>query len=181
MHMQLDTQFGVVTIVNEPTYTFRSQDNIRAYPVELLLGNYGPSSVHGVELNRCRVAVVGADRGCTAVHAHSAVAIDDKLYLAVGNHVACLSLSSPHPLIWSTCVDIATCFGIYWENDRATLISHGELTIARLSLQGNVMWSAYGADIFTESVRLLPDCIETIDFNHDVYRFDYATGASHMR
>ncbi|WP_431824548.1 hypothetical protein [Burkholderia sp. F1] len=181
MHVQLDTQFGVVTIVNEPTYTFGSQDNIRAYPLELRLGNDYPSSVHGIELNGCRVAVVGASGGCSTVYAHSAVAINDKLYLAIGNHVACLSLSSAHPLVWSTRVDIATCFGIYWESDRAALISHGELAIARLSLQGNVMWSASGADIFTESVRLLPDCIEVTDFNHDVYRFDYATGASHMR
>ncbi|WP_231716743.1 hypothetical protein [Burkholderia ubonensis] len=179
--MQLDTQFGVVTIVNEPTYTFGSQDNIHAYPLELRLGNDSPSSVHGVELNGCRVAVVGAGAGCSAVHAHSAVAIDDRLYLAVGNHVACLSLSSPHPLVWSTRVDMATCFGIYWESDRAALISHGEIEIARLSLQGKVMWSASGADIFTERVRLLPDCIEAIDFNHDIYQIDYATGASHMR
>ncbi|WP_431824556.1 hypothetical protein [Burkholderia sp. F1] len=28
-----------------------------------------------------------------------------------------------------------------------------------------LMWSASGADIFTERLRLLPDCIEAIDFN----------------
>ncbi len=177
--MQIDTRFGTVRIVDEPTYTFGSQDNLRRYPLELCL-DCSVSSVHGVELNECSVMIVGASGGGSSVYPHSAVVLDDKLYLAVGYRVACLSLDLPHRLVWSTQVDIATCFGIYWDNARRALISHGEIEIARLSLDGNVIWSAGGADIFTEGVRLLPDYIEVVDFNHTVYRVDYVTGTSNI-
>lgn len=110
------------------------------------------------------------------MHGHSAVALDDRLYLAVGNSIACLSLESPFRLIWSTRVDAATCFGIYWDKHRAALISHGELEIARLSPHGELIWQASGADIFSEGFRLLPDYIEAVDFNRTIYQFDYASG-----
>jgi hypothetical protein len=127
-------------------------------------------------LNGGGIIVVGAGGGCSSVHEHSALVLDDKLYLAVGDHVTCLSLSMPHRLVWSTQVDIATCFGIYWEHSRGALISHGELEISRLSLEGALIWQASGADVFSEGFRLLPDDVEAVDFNRTVYRLDYATG-----
>src|SRR5690606_20648615 len=106
-----------------------SQDNVRSYPHELRLSNESLTSIHGLELDGHRLLVIGATGGRSTVHAHSAVAIDDKLYLAVGNQVACLSMASPFELAWSTQVDTATCFGVYWAPERAALISHGELAI----------------------------------------------------
>jgi len=176
VHMQIHTQSGPVKIVNEPAYSFGSQDNVRTYPLEVRLSDGTLTSVHALELNGLGVVVVGASGGCSAVHQHSAVAIKDKLYLAVGDHVVCLSLDSPHRLVWATQVDTATCFGIFWEGKRAALISHGELEIACLTPQGNVIWSASGADVFSEGFSLLSDCIEVVDFNRTTYRIDYATG-----
>src|SRR5690606_21726812 len=129
MRLQIHTRYGRIRIVDEPTYSFTSQDNVRAYPRELRLSDDSLTSIHGLELDGQRILVIGATGGRSAVHAHSAVAVDDKLYLAVGNRVACLSLESPFEPIWSAQVDIATCFGVYWAPERAALISHGELAI----------------------------------------------------
>ena len=176
MRLEIDTQYGRVAIVDEPTYSFMSQDNVRSYPHELRLSNESLTSIHGLELDGHRLLVIGATGGRSTVHAHSAVAIDDKLYLAVGNQVACLSMASPFELAWSTQVDSATCFGVYWAPERAALISHGELAIVRLSLHGDLIWQASGNDMFSDGFRLLPDCVEAVDFGRRVYRFDYGGG-----
>ncbi|RKP43366.1 hypothetical protein D7S89_26470 [Trinickia fusca] len=181
MHTEIDTQYGSLRVVNEPMYSFESQDNVRSYPLEVRLANDSLTSIHGVELNGQGIMVVGAGGGCSAVHERSALVIGDRLYLAVGDHVACLSLELPYGQIWSTRVDTATCFGVYWDKKREALISHGELEIARLSLHGGLIWHASGADIFSEGFRLLPDYIEAVDFNQAIYRFDYATGEAVLR
>ncbi|WDD91209.1 hypothetical protein Bsp3421_001111 [Burkholderia sp. FERM BP-3421] len=162
--------------MNEPAYSFGSADNARTYPIEVRLLAGHPTSAHAVVLDGRGAMIVGAGGGCSAVHARSAVAIDDRLYLAVGDHIACLSLSLPHRLVWATQVDVATCFGILWDGTRAVLISHGELEIARLSLQGEVMWTTSGADIFTGVCSLQPDHVAVVDFNETHYRLDYETG-----
>ncbi|HEM7875119.1 hypothetical protein DF044_09650 [Burkholderia contaminans] len=171
-----DTSFGTLGVVNEPTYSFSSMTNTRFYAHEVLLTEYGPASIHGVTLNGHGQMVIGAGGGCSTVHDHSSVIVDDKLYLAVGDHAVCISLSSPHELTWAVRVDQATCFGHHWDAGRRALIVHGELEISRLSLDGDLIWQASGADIFTESVRLQPDHVEAVDFERRVYRFDYATG-----
>jgi hypothetical protein len=181
VHTKIDTKYGSLRIVNEGTYTFKSQDNVRSYPLEIRLSADSLTSIHGVEVNGERVLVVGAGGGCSAVHEHSALVIDDRLYLAVGDHVACLSLELPHRLIWATRVDTATCFGVYWDSGRAALISHGELEVSRLSLRGHLLWQSSGADIFSNGFRLLPEYIEVVDFNQTIYCLDYVTGEPSLR
>lgn len=178
---KIETQFGLLSVVNEPAYSFESQDKVRSYELEVLLTLDRPTSIHGIALNGSGIIVVGAGGGCSSVHDHSALVVDDKLYLAVGDHVACLSLSIPHRLEWSTQVDMATCFGIHWELSRGALISHGELEISRLSPEGALIWQASGADVFSEGFRLLPDYVEAVDFNRTVNRLDYATGEARGR
>ncbi|QYY31151.1 hypothetical protein K2O51_28060 [Cupriavidus pinatubonensis] len=174
--MDLDTKYGLIRIVNEPTYSFDSTDNTRRYAQEIRLADDSVSSIHGIHLNGDGIVVVGAGGGCSAVHEHSALIMDDKLYLAVGDSVACMSLESTHELLWSVQTDMATCFGIYWAEHQRALISHGELEISRLSTDGVIAWQTSGADIFTEGVRLLPNYIEVVDFNKAIYRLDYSTG-----
>ncbi|MNJ40113.1 hypothetical protein D3C77_349990 [compost metagenome] len=175
-HMNLHTQHGLITVADEPTYSFNSADNARSYAFEILLTDDSISSIHGVRLNGDFIVVVGAGGGGSTVHAHSALIIDDRLLMAVGDHVACISLVHPYRLLWSLRVDIATCFGLYWQNQQRALISHGELVISRLSTDGRLIWQASGADIFSEGFGLLPDHVKAVDFNQSVYRFDYATG-----
>jgi hypothetical protein len=93
--MNIVTRQGVITVIDEPSYTFDSADNLRSYAREFIVGDDGLSSVHGVMLNDTGVLVIGAGGGGTGVHAHCARVIDDKLVLAVGNQVACMSLIPP--------------------------------------------------------------------------------------
>ena len=171
----LDTREGQVTIVDEPTYSFGSADNLRMYDTETRLDSENLTSVHGVRTDGKWSSVFGAGGGCSTVHQHSATEVDGRLYLAVGDHVVCLNLVTGLTE-WSRRVDWATCFGVYWDPLHEALISHGELQISRLSLTGDEIWSAGGADIFSEGFRCLPNGIQVIDFNRSVYLFDYRTG-----
>lgn len=175
--MKLSSPTGaLIEIVNEPSYVIGSMDNQRRYAAEFRLENVArPTSVHGVLLNGSPAAVLAAGGGCTSVHGHSALLRNGRLYLAVGRHLACLGMS-PVELIWSKQVDAATCFGIYYEPLQDALISHGELDIARVSDDGELIWSQSGADIFTEGFYLRPECIEAIDFSGRRYCLSYGTG-----
>ncbi|AMZ73386.1 MULTISPECIES: hypothetical protein [Pseudomonas] len=174
--MDIQTPYGLITIIDEPTYSFKSTDNTHAYAHQLLLTDGSITSVHGVKQNGENILVIGAGGGCTAIHEHSATAVDDKLYIAVGDRVACLSLEHPDQILWTAKVDTATCFGIYWENQHRVLLSHGELEITSLSIDGDIIWQVSGAEIFSEGFRLLSDYIEAVDFDRSVYWFDYMTG-----
>jgi hypothetical protein len=88
-----------------------------------------------------------------------------------------VSLTLPNlEVLWSTEVDPATCFGIHPTVDGLALISHGELEIARVALSGEVLWSAGGADIFSEGLTVTDTEVHVGDFNHDRYVFDVETG-----
>ena len=57
-------------------------------------------------------------------------------------------------------------------------VSHGELTIARVTLDGKVVWSAGRRDVFSEGFTLYDDFAQVVDFNHERYRVDLTTGDS---
>lgn len=174
----ITSEFGEIEIVNEPAYTFGSADNVRRYAQEKNLEPmYIPSSVHGVILDGEPVIVLGAAGGCSGIHEHSALVVRGVLYLAVGDRLVSFALNS-RTLSWVSVIDPATCFGIYYEPNRAALISHGELEVARIDEAGAILWSSGGADIFWEGFKLEPEFIAVTDFNHREYRFDYETGSS---
>ena len=171
----IETCEGEVAILDEPTYSFGSADNMRTYDVEIRLDSDNLTSAHGVKIDGKWSVIFGAGGGCSTVHQHSAAEVGDCLYLAVGDHVVCMSLVTGLKE-WSRRVDLATCFGVYWDRPHEALISHGELQISRLSLKGDEIWNAGGADIFSEGFKCLGNGIEVIDFNGSVYLFDYRTG-----
>jgi outer membrane protein assembly factor BamB len=171
----VDTPKGQVTILDEPTYSFGSASNRRTYDTEVCLDRE-ITSVHGVRVNGKWSAILGASGARSFVHQHSAIAVDGRLYLAIGDQVACLSLLTGSRE-WSRRVDGVICFGVFWDFPHEALISHGELQICRLSLGGDEIWTATGADIFTQGFRCLREGIEVVDYNQTVYPFDYRTGA----
>ncbi len=173
----LTTRAGSIAIVDEPTYTFGSADNKHHYPHEVPVGrDFPPCTAHGVLLNGEPLAVFG-DFRCSGVHPHSALVIDDRVLLAAGGQVLCFS-PEPFHVHWELEVDSAACFGIHFSSHHNALISHGELSIARFSRDGRLLWQSYGADIFSEGLALKPDAVEAIDFNGMRYRFSYDTGQS---
>lgn len=176
MPIELLTPYGLVRVFDEPTYSVGSQGNVREYPRYVSFAENLPTSVHGVELNGSHICAIGAAGGCSAVHQHSVAVASDRIFVAVGDHVVCLSLNAPNELLWATCVDDATCFGVYWDERRQAIFSHGELQVMRLTADGVPVWSASGADVFSEGFRLLHNYVEAVDFDHRVYRFDYECG-----
>jgi hypothetical protein len=176
--MRIETDVGIVDVVNEPMYSFGSVDNARNYPFPINLAlKHRPSSIHGILLNEKPLAVFGRTGGASGVHAHSALHKHGHLYLAVGDSVVCFD-PDPFQFNWAVQVDPATCFGVYFDDVHSALFSHGELEIARLSKDGKLEWGASGADVFTEGFALRPKFVEAIDFNGKVYQFEYESGES---
>lgn len=165
-----------LTLLNAP---LGEEADLPAASVIDLTDYQRPSSRHVLT---CREAdgtehtcVLLASAGATGVHTHSLAVVEGHCFVAVGDHVCALTLPSL-ALSWATEVDWATCFGIYSSPRHRCLISHGELSVARVSLAGAIEWSAGGSAIFTEGFRLDEDVIEVIDFGGCAYRFDVRTG-----
>jgi len=145
---------------NIPRHTARSTDNAVASDVEVYIGKddgYRPSSRHRVTIRRAesmvssRVLLAGG--GASGIHMHSAFVHINTCFIAVGPFVCALELPTLR-LLWHSRSDAATCFGVYHAPKLASIISHGELEIARLTYSGQVLWSASGKDIFSEAFRL---------------------------
>jgi hypothetical protein len=174
--MSITTQFGEVTIVDEPTYTFGSADNVRTYPhARNLSPRSRPVSIHGVLVNEEPLAVFGATGGATGVHDHSAVWLDERLYLAVCDTVVCIQLQ-PFEVLWSLRVDSATCYGIHFHPETKALLSHGELEITRFAEDGTILWQSGSHEIFTGAFALKQSYIEAEDLEGNQHHFSYSTG-----
>jgi len=164
-----------------PRYRADSADNIVGPGEELYLEDegYAPSSRHRVTVRKDETPLASlvllAGGGASGVHAHSAVVRGEECYVAVGPFICALTLPALK-VLWFTRADEATCFGVYDAPGYASLISHGEIGITRLSYAGEVIWSAAGADIFSEGFELFEHHVEAVDFNGVRYRFGLKTG-----
>jgi len=180
-HANLELTAGPYRIhfVDETEYTPGSADNVRSYDAEYGTDAEAYLSTHGVFCSSAGANIVSCvireGGGSTTIHEHSAVVVDERCFVAVGNSVFALSLPDLS-LIWKQPADIASCFGIHYCMEQNCLISHGECEIARLSLDGEVEWTAQGKDIFTQGFRLFPDRVEAVDFENQRYCIDLETG-----
>ena len=160
-------------------------DNVCVPGEELFIGDnaYHPTSRHRLTLQAhgetlaTRVLLAGG--GASGVHANSALVRDDICFVAVGPFVCAVELPALR-LVWHTRVDPATCFGLYDAPTYTSLISHGELEIARLSYTGELLWSRGGRDIFSEDFTLHAHHAEATDFAGTRYRCKLETGASQI-
>lgn len=168
-----------LTLINEDCYKPRSVDNIRTYSNEYVLGDGRPSSTHGVWCQQGEKilgsAVLLAGGGASGVHEHSMLALDSRVFVAVGDQVASLDLPALG-LRWNVRADEATVFGLHATPDREALIVHGELQVSRLTSDGDIVWSAGGADIFTGELRVEGDRISVHDFEGQEYHFETLSG-----
>ena len=182
--MELSFRPLVLTLLDDPTYTAGSADNVQRYDREYcFVKEYRPVSKYGVVCREpggaTHSCILLAGGGASRVHEHSAVVVHGSFFVGVGDILCSLSLPALD-LRWATKVDTATCFGVYHSPQHDCLLSHGELEVARVSLGGKIVWGASGKDIFSESFQIIGDHIEAIDFNHEVYRIDIATGRSEL-
>jgi hypothetical protein len=171
-----------ITLIDEDLYTPGSADNLSSYPKEYWLSESNHfSTCYGVivgpldePLSSC---VFAADGGRTAPYAHSAFIHDDSLILAIGDHIARLGLPSLD-LFWSLEADQITCFGVHYSQKHECIVSHGELEICRISMNGEIDWRAGGKDIFTGELNILEDQVLVTDFYEEKYSIDITTGKS---
>ena len=184
--LQLTWKDYKITLAQEspdlPRYNPRSADNVVGPEEhELFLGDrsYRPASRHRVSISHAEIpvacCVLFADGGASGVHNHSALVHGDALVVAVGAFMCALQLPEL-VLCWHTRADTATCFGVYDAPSWGSLISHGELQIARVNYSGQVVWSTSGRDIFSEGFTLFEKHAEAIDFNGTKYRIELETG-----
>ena len=178
--MELASGSFVVTLLDDPTYTPGSADNVRRYDREYcFVQEYRPVSQYGLTCRQSdgttHTCILLAGGGASRVHDHSAVIVNGSCFVGVGDMLCSLSLPT-WELKWATKVDTATCFGVYYCPQHDCLLSHGECEIARASLSGEIVWSVSGRDIFSEGFRIVGDHVEAVDFYNGVYRIDIATG-----
>ncbi len=178
--MRISNEKYEIEIIDESLYSISSTDNIRKYSKEYILGesfDYVPrfgivvKKADGL-VNSC--FVMGTSVGVRP-NDNSAVIVGENLLVSIGNSVCCFEIPSL-TIRWQRQVDTATSFGVYVSPDKKGIISHGELEIAKVSFDGELLWSASGKDIFTEGFKIFPDHIEVIDFNHEQYKITLSSG-----
>jgi len=169
-------ELGRVKVVDEAGYRFGSADNIRRYDHEIdLTDGHSPSSVHGLVIDGKPSFVIADSAGASGIHEHSLHVAHSAAFVAVGAHVISINLDTKE-INWVLQTDIATCFGVHWNDAQQALISHGEIFISRLSPDGKMIWQTAGADIISEGCELRDDQVVATDFNGKLHYIDYDTG-----
>lgn len=113
--------------------------------------------------------------GASTLTDHSLVLHDDKVYVAIDDSVLAIGLNNLN-IIWNTKVDPATCFGIYLMDKDSSLISWGELEVAKVKLNGKIQWSVSGNDIFTDGFEIKNKFAYVTDFEGQKYKIELDAG-----
>ena len=138
-----------IALFDDPSFTPDSTDNVFAY-----------NNVHKAEGNQFNIyhaiiitegeevttsAILLSTGGGTTIHENSQVIFSDKLLICSGTYVFCLQLPQLS-LVWKKVVDMATAIQIFAMN--SDFIVHGELSISRITISGDIIWQKHGSDIF---------------------------------
>ena len=179
--LKIVTDSGAAIFTNDPGYTPGSADNVNIYDLVHLLDDEDDhlNSKHAIHIESDhgpKSCILLAGGGVSGIHDNSAAVIKNRIYFAVGPFVACLDFKSL-AMIWSVKADWATCFGVHIVSSKGALISHGELAISRISLDGQIEWQAGGADIFTGTLEIKGSYVRVTDFCGRHYRFDLVSGS----
>lgn len=169
-----------VEMLDEPSYSFASTDNVRAYHKELLLaGRHQVTSKHGlisfVDDERVTSIVVGTCGGATGVHDRSAILFDDRCFVAIGPELLCLTVPNLE-VVWHHEADSATCFGLHISPTERAVVVHGELEISKWTFEGEQVWGFGGADIFTGALSIVGETVVVEDFEGRVYQIQLGSG-----
>ncbi len=140
---------------------------------------YSSTSQHAIKVFKdeklIQSAIILASNGKTGVYNGTALLNNMDLIIRCSNKV--FNLALPELTInWFATVDPITCFSVFSYND--SYITHGELSISRISKYGKIMWSFSGEDIFLNleneyNFQLHENHISIIDFGDRSYNIDY--------
>lgn len=176
----------IVHIKDEPTLIHQDSPSqgLNAYKTRYLLGeaHFVPTTAHSIhygEPDVLHACLLLASGGSTTVHARSGVLHDAQCIIAVSSFLICLQLPDLS-LVWQAQVDTFACFGVYHLPRYESYLSHGELDIARVSYQGEILWSSSGKDIFTNGLTLYDNHVDVLDFKNEKYRINLLTGHSRI-
>jgi hypothetical protein len=171
----------VVAIQDEPAIVYPDSVAQRpgTYQRRYILGKaHLATSAHGIKYGEPEVlhsCLLMASGGPTSVHPRSALLHHARCIVAVSSFLVGLQLPDLD-LVWQVQVDTASCFGVYHLPQYESYLSHGELDIARVSYDGEILWSSSGKDIFTNGLAVYDAYIEVVDFNNEKYHIDLSTG-----
>lgn len=140
---------------------------------------YKSSSQHAVIVydgeKKVSSAIIVAAAGATSVSEDSTLICNNLLLVRCSNIIVSLTIPQLE-LIWMTAVDLITCFSMHvYQN---TLVTHGELTVCRIDLSGNILWEFGAGDILLRidgdnCFNMNTNSISLQNFNGDKYEIDY--------
>lgn len=173
---------GLIDVIKVPVGADSWRAHERRYGFSKLLctSAHSPTFARGLLVNGEPLALFGGGGISSAVHSHSGLVLGDRLFLAIGQHVVCIR-TSPFEFLWALKTDEAMCFAVRYCEPRRALISHGELEISRFTAEGTLLWSASGADVFSEDIDAAPHFVAARDFRGGKYHFDYVDGHELIR
>ncbi len=173
-----------ITLVDESEGVVNGED-VQSNYTETVIKNlsYRPSAAIGVVMGDTRspitsCLVVGFG-GASVLNSNSASVIQDILCIGVGDSLFAFSLPALKQ-IWIQQVDLATCFGVFPLNSEQGWITWGEFEVCRVDLNGNMVWTTSGMDIFTEDFKRSDDTIWVTDFNGLSYEISIETGETRL-
>jgi hypothetical protein len=129
-----------------------------------------------VEQNGRRLSAITlmASGGASGVHAASLAVAESYCLAAIGPFIVRLELPDLS-VQWATKADYATCFGVYLLPNEV-ILSHGELSVARLSACGRVLWQRTGREPFTGSFQTDGKLAVVEDFEGTEHSFELESG-----
>lgn len=145
---------------NHEEYECNTQIGIKIYEKEHLLTS----------------AIICSHGGGAGIHETSQIIDNEKIVICCANQVFNLSIPNLQ-LNWKVQADDTTCFEIFKLNQ--DFIIHSELTISRISSQGEIVWQKSGADIFTtidgkeDNFKVTDNYIFATDWENNKYQFDF--------
>ena len=169
-----------IQVDDDLSYTHNSADNIMSYDKAYIDDDkyYQPNSKHGIRVfeNETLIssAIICESGGITSIHDRLFVVFGDAIFICCSDTVYALTI--PHlELKWRKKLDSATCFEIYsFEGD---LIVHGEISISRVTPEGEIKWEFSARDIFVnlnghKEFEIIGGQIKLVDFENYEYILD---------
>lgn len=109
------------------------------------------------------------------IDSDSVIVYRQRCVLAVGPHVAALSVPSLD-LVWSCEVAWFGIVGIYYLPSIDSIVVHGETEVARLSMEGVLLWNHAAADLLTNGFEIREGYVHAVDWDNREYKIDLETG-----
>ena len=182
--MEINYRTYQIEIFDDPTFVPNSYDNKREFKKNFFEGDTlretkfsGTKRAiilreNGAEVSSAIICEVG---GATMITPQSIITDNNKIWICICNKVYCLEIPTLE-LRWKKEIDFITNFSINrLEND---LILHGELEIKRITLEGEIVWSFGGRDIWVNiegkpEFTIEEDKIRLFDFESNEYVIDF--------